>query len=445
LVLIVLWGTRATRSRRSRRPSKGPIVRKRITQALLSLVVVGVPASAYADDAPASPPTPTKDAGGPTEKAKIVVGDAGKRPPGWTPGIAIGATFNLNDSRNVVGQQDGTAFTLGAAIDASLEWNHGMHEWRNNLRAAAGATRAPALGEFVKTADGLRVESIYLLHALEAFGPFARFGLDTNMFPALDIRPAAVSYVVANRDGTTTAYTGRRLALTDAFKPLTLKESLGVFTQPVNDDHIKFEARAGLGAQETWADGQLAVDDDAKTTDKIEVKALNDFYELGAEGVANAWGAIDKDKRVSYTVGAGLLVPFAHTALAKKDTRGVSDLINVDVNAGLHVKVFDWASVDYKLAVTRQPLLVDAWQVTNALLFTIGAAWGSKAPAPPEPPKCDCEKPPEEPKASDPSDKPAAPPAPAAPPPAVQPPTPAAPSTPPPPPAAPAPAAPPAP
>ncbi len=397
---------------------------KRITSALLFASAGLVTTHAFADDAaaPPAPPAPTKDAGGPTEKGKLVQAEAGKRVPGWAPGIAVGGTFNLNDSRNVVGQQDGTAFTLGAALDASLEFNQGIHEWRNNLRAGAGATRAPAIGEFVKTADGLKFESIYLLHAIEQFGPFARFGLDTNMFPSLDIRPAAVNYEVANRDGTTTSYTGRRLALTDAFKPLTLKESIGAFYQPIHTDRIALEGRAGIGGQETFAKGQLAIADDPKTTDKIEVKELSDFAEIGAEGVANAWGFIDETKRVSYTVGVGVLVPFAHTDLAKGDNRGLGDLINVDINGGLHVKVFDWASLDYKLAVIRQPLLVDAWQVANTLLVTVGGAWGTKAPAPPEPPKCDCDKPVEEPAATSenappaqaPSAAPAAAPAPAA-------------------------------
>lgn len=390
----------------------------RIASSLLVLLSAGLFApSAFADDAPAPPPAPTKELDGPSTKGKLVGGETGKRTPGWTPGIAIGATLNLNDSRQVVGQQDGTAFTLGAALDAALELNQGKHEWRNMLRAGAGATRAPSLGEFVKTADGLKFESIYLLHALEIFGPFARVGLDTNMFPSLDIRPTAVNYAVANRDGSTTTYTGRRLALTDAFKPLTLKESLGAFVQPLNEDRIKLEARAGVGAQETFAEGQLAILDDAKTADVVEAKALNDFYEIGAELVANAWGMIDEGKRVSYTVGVGVLLPFAYTALPKSDTRGAVDLMNVDINAGLHVKVFDWASIDYRLGVVRQPLLVDAWQVTNTLLVTVGAAWGSKAPVPP--PKCDCPPPPPA------ETEPAAAPAPAAPAPAPAPATPA--------------------
>ncbi|NUO54406.1 MAG: hypothetical protein HOV80_36650, partial [Polyangiaceae bacterium] len=148
------------------------------------------------DEGPAPPPKVVDDAGGAAQKGKteavLKPDDAPKREDGWSPGIAFGAAFNLVDTRSVVGQQDGTTFTFGAGLDASLELNQGMHEWRNSLVAAAGTTRSPAIDEFIKTNDGLAFETIYLLHLLEIFGPFARIGLNTQMFPATDIRPTAV-------------------------------------------------------------------------------------------------------------------------------------------------------------------------------------------------------------------------------------------------------------
>ena len=362
--------------------------------------------SAFAQATPPPPPPAPSDAPtGPVEKGTFVDTDTGKRIPGWSPGLALGGTFNLNDNRNVVGQQDGTALTLGAALDGELDFNKGKHEWRNGLRAGAGATLTPAVGEFVKTADGLNFDTIYLLHAIEELGPFARFGLGTNMFPSLDIRPTAVNYAIANEDGTTTNLRGRRLYLTDPFKPLTLKESIGAFAQPLNNDRIELEIRAGLGAQEAFADGQLAVSDDATTANVIEVKTLQDSQELGAEAVVNAWGTIDKGKRVAYTAGIGVLIPFVHSKLPAGDDRSNIQLTNVEANLGLHVRVFDWASIDYKLGILRQPLLLDAWQVSNTLLITLGAAWGTKAPTPE--PKCDCPPPP--PPAPPPEPPPAAP------------------------------------
>lgn len=348
------------------------------------LVALAAPSAALADV-----PKPTEGAGDHATGAKLVVGESGKREEGWVPGLAVGATFDLLDSRNVVGQQDGTALSLGASLDAELDFNKKIHEWRSTLKIDIGASLTPALDEFVKTSDSGEFETIYLAHLIEELGPFGRFAVNTSFFPTLDIGAEASNYRVTNADGTTTDFTGRRLALTDPFTPTTFKESVGAFTQPVNNDRITFEGRLGIGAQETIAGGQLAIADDDATPDFVEVKTLSDSYAIGGEAVANAWGAIDKDKRVSYSIGVGVLVPF----VTSDDTgKGVGDLINVEVNGALNVQIFDWASLDYKISVLRQPLLVDALQVSNTLLLTIGGAWGSKAPVEEEPPPCDCDK-----------------------------------------------------
>jgi hypothetical protein len=394
----------------------------RLVACMACMAWLAAPSLARADDA-AAPPTPTKDPVGPAAKAKIVNADTGKRPPGWTPGIAIGGTFNLLDSRNVVGQQNGTTLALGAAVDSELQYNKGMHEWRGTLKAALGATRTPAIEEFVKSSDMLAFDTIYLVHIIEEVGPFARAGLRTSMLPSLDIRATPADYVVTNDDGTVSNFTGRRLALTNAFEPTTFKETIGAFAQPVNNDRIKVETRLGIGGEEAIADGQLAIQDD-EDTEVIEVTTLRNSYEIGGEANANAWGTIDKDKRVSYAVGIDVLIPFVHSDLPMGDDRSLIDLTSVEFDGALSVRVFDWASIDYHIAVLRQPMLVEDVQVTNSLLVTLGAAWGSKAPVPPPPPPCDCTKveppppppPPPPPAATEPptttTDQPAAPTAP---------------------------------
>ncbi len=353
----------------------------------MAIAVALTPFGALAQE----PPTVADTAGEASTKAKTQAAEkleSGPRSPGWNPGISIGASFNLVDTRAVVGQPDGTSVTIGGGLDASLEYNEDQHEWRNNLVAAAGTTRTPAIDEFIKTNDGLMFESIYLIHLLETLGPFARVGLTTQMFSATDIQAAPVDYEVQNLDGTTSNFTGRRLALTEAFQPLTLRESLGAFWQPVRISRISLETRAGIGALETFASG-LAVSDNADTP-LVEVTELGDSFAVGAEGVLNMWGFFDDEKRLSYTAGIGVLVPFVTSALPAGDERGIAELVVLETNVGLNAKLFDWASVSYRFNVTRQPLLLDEFQISNSVLLTIGAAFGSKAPKP-EPPVCDCE------------------------------------------------------
>lgn len=316
--------------------------------------------------------------------------DDEKRTEGWAPGIDIGTSFNVVDSRSVVGQPNGTTLTLGAHIDASLELNHNIHEWRSTLKLEGGVTKTPAIDEFEKSNDELDFESIYLLHALPIFGPYARVALHTTMFPATDLEPKAVTYVVTNLDGTTSTFIGRRLGLTDAFQPLTLREGIGAFVQPIDEeDRIELELKGGLGSEQTIAKGVALADDSA--TPVIEAKELGNTYAVGAEAVADLWGYFDATKRVAYTLGVDVLFPFKTSDLPAGDDRSLIELTRVEIDAGLDAKIFDWASISYKLGVLREPLIVDKWQVSNSLLFNIGGAWGTKAPKPPKP-ACDCTK-----------------------------------------------------
>ncbi len=354
------------------------------------LIAVLLPAKAEAQE---PPPLPAEKKPGPvtkgqTEAVGLEQDDDEDRPEGWTPGIQIGTGFNVLQSRGVVGLQDGFTIALSASIDAELEFNEGIHEWRNGLRLAAGLTRSPALDEFEKSNDALEFETQYLLHALELFGPYARVEMYTSMFPSAESSPAPVTYLITNADGSKTSRRTADLELTDPFSPLTFREGVGVFVQPVEEDPLAIELKAGLGSEQAIASG-LAIVDDA-TTAEIEAKELTNTYVIGAEAVVDVWGYVDKNKRISYGVGADVLIPFKTSDLPPGDNRELLELTGIRVDAGLDVRLFDWASLGYKFGVEREPMLVDELQVTNSLLITIGGVFGSKAPVPP--PACACPK-----------------------------------------------------
>ncbi|WP_437785498.1 hypothetical protein [Sorangium sp. So ce1097] len=300
---------------------------------------------------------------------------------GWSPGLLLGGTFNLADNRSVVGQVDGTGVAAGFILEGSLDLNKAAHELRMTLAAGAGVTRTPALEAWVKTRDALAFEAIYLYHVVPWFGPFGRFALNTQMFPGSDPRSAPTTYAITRADGTTEAITGTRLHLSDPFQPVTLKQSLGVFVQPVNRESVLVEARAGAGAQEVIASGVLSLADDGGTPE-VEVSELSSYGQLGAEAVIEASGTL-RDKQIAYRAGIAALLPIVYSDLDAGDERGALDLMNVDIVGGLSFKLVEWASLDYQLHVVRQPQLIDAWQVQNNILLTLSYAVGSKVPAPP--------------------------------------------------------------
>lgn len=309
-------------------------------------------------------------------------------PMGWKPGLAVSGNFNLFDARNVVGTQEGTTITVGFALDAEVEFENELHEWRNSLTAGAGVTRTPSVPQFVKTDDELDVESVYLLHLHPIVGPYTRVATNTTMFPGEDVEPTVVTYAIRNRDGSTTIVRDSSLHLTDPFLPLTFREAIGVFVQPIDNERVALEFKSGVAAEQTIASGRAIVDVDE--TPEIEAIALHDTYVVGAEVLGDVWGFFDSTKLVSYSVSVGALFPFKTSELPPGDDRNLIQLTHFDADVALTVKLFDWASLGYKLSVLREPLLVDQWQISNTLLLNVTGAVGSKAPKPKPP--CDCTK-----------------------------------------------------
>jgi hypothetical protein len=368
------------------------------------------------------------------------------RKEGWDPRISVGATGSFANNSNVAGQLNGSSFSFGYKLDAGADYNHGRHEWRNTLSMNAGVTRTPAIDAFVKTNDTASIESIYLYHIIPWFGPFARVSVNTSMFRGVDVRPVPAGYVpgtkvvypVKNPDTTmatpfvltpdcTTGTCFTELPLSDPFRPLTFKQSIGLFVQPYQTTPLTVELRGGAGAQEVIANDQLAVVIDPMTQ-AVSYQRLETANQIGPELALSLWGSF-VDKRVTYKIDADAMTPVVHGTLPPGDTRNAFQLTNVQLDASLHFKLVEWASLDYQFKALRQPQVLDAFQVQNTLLLTFGLSFGGKPPPPPPCTPCAAAPPPPgaapgSAPASAPPPPPSAPPPPGAPAPASAPPTP---------------------
>ena len=338
-------------------------------------------------------------------------------PEGLIASIRGDATLSFTDTQRVIGQTDGNTINMGVKVDARADWIRGDHEWRNSVLLNAGVTRTPTIPEFIKNTDALQFESIYLYHLTPWFGPFARFRLDTAMFPGTDIRPGATNYKIRAQDGTITETcppttdpnappcTTTKLPLTDGFQPLTLKESLGVFAQPYKTEPLAVEVRLGGGAQQILANNQYAVTDVADDPTNcpsaldptqrspipcVEISQLSDVIQAGLEANLELWGTV-YEKKITYKAYAGVLIPFAHGDLPQSyfDQGGkddVGELTNIDLGVNVSFKIVEWATLGYELKAVRVPqLLPDTFQVRNSLFFTLGYGADNKPPPPPEP------------------------------------------------------------
>jgi hypothetical protein len=376
--------------------------RYRWFSSLIALVVCALPALPAAGQ-PAAAKQPPESA----ELKGVYVADAeqlrvkaGEKVDGWDWKLNNGATFSLGDNRNVIGQAPGTTVTLGIKFDGATVYNHGKHELRNQLSLGASLTRTTIVPEFIKSADTFSLDSIYLYRLIDWVGLFGRVALETQMFRSVDVRPADFTFQITRPDGTVEMVSGgegdlHRLSLSEPFRPLLVKQSIGPFARLLEKENINLELRAGAGAHETVADNQLVLNDNVVLTPKIvEVRELFGVYQVGLEFVASVWGELSS-KRVSYRAGVEVMVPVLHNDLLPQQLAAIEPglmeqppalaLTNIDILAKLSVKLVEWASLDYEFKVKRQPQLLNEFQIQNNLLLTLGLTLNKKPPPAPAP------------------------------------------------------------
>jgi len=344
----------------------------RILAVLVAAVLI-VPVSAYALEGEV-----IKDAQQPLKE---------KGGQGWDGTLTLGANISFAHAREVVGQANGQTWAFGLNLQGGLDYIKGMHDWRNSLTFLEGFSYGPPLNRFVKSADKLNFQSIYYFKIPQVpwLGPFARFLLDTTVFEGADNRPAPVTYRITYKNGSTLDLLNKnKMKLADSFLPLTLKEGIGMFARPISLEVFELEARLGFGAQEVFATDQLALNDDLKTTDIVELKELSSFNQAGAEAAIVMQGGL-YDKKVNYKLYAEVMTPFIRPKAAG-DNRGAFEMTNVEVGAKLSFKLVEWASVDYEFKALRVPQMIDVFQIQNSLLLTFSYTLIKAKPAEPPAP-----------------------------------------------------------
>ena len=294
-----------------------------------------------------------------------------KTPEGWSFRLSLGSTGSFNHSRRVVGSADGSTFALGAIIKGGADCIHRQHVWENSLSLNAATSRTPNVDSFIKSQDDLQISSTYLyrLKNLAWFGPFVRLRMNTQIFNGYDISSAAVVVRRIQRNGLVldaAVDAQRRIGLTAPFEPIRLRESAGIFANPLEKKELTVKAKAGLGAQHIIVRDGYTVTDDVSTPE-LELVQLEDATEGGAELEFQASGLLVEN--VTWDAKLNLFFPVLTTG--NSDFDGL-EALNTDFSGKISVRLAKWASLDYVLTVKRIPLILNVWQVQNGVLLTTG-------------------------------------------------------------------------
>lgn len=291
---------------------------------------------------------------------------------GWDPMLKMSGSIAFSHNRKVVGNPDGANWNLGLLLNSGLDFlNEGGHSWINTLKWQLNYTQTSVIDRFIKSLDALEFTSTYLYHipSIKWLGPFASLVLNTSAFPGYDVRTEDTVVrrldVAGEEVSTETIAAGDDIELTKAFAPTVLKQSVGVFADAVDKKPIKVNIRAGASAWEVLGrDGYVVADDDA--TPELELRTLQDSAAFGSGLILTASGEIDTN--VIYSSKAEFMYPFVHNA--ETDLSGI-ELINIELDFLLGVKLAKWASLDYTVRAYRLPFISEDWQVQNGLLLSL--------------------------------------------------------------------------
>ncbi len=287
---------------------------------------------------------------------------------GWVPKARVSAQGSLASSESVIGQTDGTSQTYGLGFKSTLSYFMDVHEWRNALDYTGNTTRTPGLPRFVKSADELVFRTTYLFtfRGRPSLGAYAKGEIQTSLFKGEDHRAEQQTYRIAYRSGLTKEVQGTTLRLTDPFRPMTFKESAGLFWRPVKNSSLKIEARLGLAAIQLQANDQLNIEG-VDSSGRVLVNELRDFDQLGSELA----GTLEANLREGVTLNMGLELMTPWVNSPDTSDKNALSLTNVDGFAKLSSKIVDWASFGYEYKVKIQPQLLDRAQVQHFVLLSV--------------------------------------------------------------------------
>lgn len=294
-----------------------------------------------------------------------------KAKEGWTAKLKLSNNISLSSSKKVVGQVDGESNTFGIKIESFINYKKDQSEWRQALNYSGTTTRTSILPRYVKSADELIYNNIYL-HSLKNhknLGPYARLNVKTSVFKGEDVQVEELTYI----NTTTGANLGTHkvFPMTSPFTPLTTSESVGLFYKAITEENRKLEFRLGLGATQTNTKSQYILDDDADTKTIIEIKEMEDVTQEGVE-----YGFLFKgkwNKQSSYTFSADLLTPFKSQIAPGKvcDDCSTEELTNIDLVAKLSTKLNEWISITYEYQALKQPQILDAFQIKHGFVLNV--------------------------------------------------------------------------
>ncbi len=263
-----------------------------------------------------------------------------------TPNLVVGVDGSLRVEKDKLATAQGF-------MDGGFTYQNGPHAFIARMQFEAGLRwNQPEVGDALplqKSDDRLRIDLLYTYAVTPVFGPYARAGVEAELFPTTVITTEDVTLTRNNLDGTTEL---RSVAAGDAFRvsdywgQTLFFEGAGINAWLVRNEIGSLQASTGLGFRQSLHQGLFAEDTDVSTDSALIYDEVDSFYQEGFEGIIT--GRVRFGDAARLTTHLEVFSDFA-------------DLANptLDWESTLSLKLLDKLSLDYTLEVTRRPELLE--------------------------------------------------------------------------------------
>jgi hypothetical protein len=164
---------------------------------------------------------------------------------------------------------------------------------------------------------------------------------------------------------------GDAVRLTAPFEPLNMRQSFGLFAEPLEATALTLSAKLGIGAQEILTrEGDVLVttfDEDGRVAVLRRLEGA--VVQVGAEAQVDVKGELIEDEVLTYYASANVFYPPFSTSDIDRD---FAESLNLRLKAGASLKLTKALSVDYVLTVLRIPATTEDFQIQNGLLISAG-------------------------------------------------------------------------
>ncbi len=280
----------------------------------------------------------------------------------WTHRATASGAANLSSTDNFVGRPNQSTFGATVFLDAYSTYENGPHFVSGIFEMEEGFVQIdPDRGAKLptqQTQDRLRVDALYTRFISDRWGPYARFGLVTNVFAAetLATEPITIAFNRLNGARDVVAFNANQEYRTaDGFGSLRVREGFGINVRLLRTDKATFNWRGGIGLRQNVFNNTF-VERDLLTTPEIDYFEIDDFSEEGFETTLT--GNVRLARRLSFITDLEVFADASNTGDPTIDWRNT-----------LSFRLSRFLSLDYTYDLLDFPQVSSETQTRQNLLL----------------------------------------------------------------------------